>query len=149
MKKITTLTVLLLCVLTFVVGCGKKYIKTEGVTGTVTVDGEPVEGCNVYFIPADANGANGYARTDASGKYQLQTQQGQALAGTTPGKYKVRFDYQVSVDTGKTMEENGETIPVLDSKSAIAKKYNNENTSGYEVEVVPGANTFDFELTSK
>ena len=109
---------------------------------------QPQADVNVYFVPVDAGGSNGYAKTDENGFYKLQTLTGAAEAGTTPGKYKVKFDYQIREDDG-TMMENGQEIPKYKSVSGLAKKWNNEETSGVEVEVVPGDNTFDFEITSK
>ena len=86
---------------------------------------------------------------DESGNYKLQTMTGAANAGTTPGKYKVRFDARVGVDTGKTEMVSGKEVPIMDVKSVLPKKYNDVNTSGFEVEVKPGANTIDFDLKSK
>ena len=141
-------SLLALCLLGTFVGCGDKAIKTEGVTGTISIDGEPTADVNVYFIPVDSNGSSGYAKTDENGVYQLQTLAGAGNAGTTPGKYLVKFDYRIAVQNG-TMIENGEEKPTFDSVRAIADKWCDEKTSGVEVEVVPGANTFDFDLTSK
>ena len=148
MKKYCVLLVATLLVAVCVAGCGPKVTKTEGVTGTIKLDGQPQADVNVYFVPVDAGGSNGYAKTDENGFYKLQTLTGAAEAGTTPGKYKVKFDYQIREDDG-TMMENGEEIPKYKSVSGLAKKWNNEETSGVEVEVVPGDNTFDFEITSK
>ena len=57
-------SLLALCLLGTFVGCGDKAIKTEGVTGTISIDGEPTADVNVYFIPVDSNGSSGYAKTD-------------------------------------------------------------------------------------
>lgn len=130
------------------VGCGGKAIKTEGVTGTILIDGEPAADVNVYFIPADSTGSSGYAKTDEKGFYKLQTLTGAANAGTTPGKYLVKFDYRIAVENG-TMMQDGEEITTYDSVRAIEDKWCDERTSGVEVEVVPGSNTFDFDLTSR
>ncbi len=151
MRKSFALTLALVCAVTLLVGCGKKVVKTEGVTGTITLDGAPLADCNVYFLAAEkGSGAlDSFAKTDASGNYKLQTMTGAANAGTTPGKYKVRFDARVGVDTGKTEMVSGKEVPIMDVKSVLPKKYNDVKTSGFEVEVKPGANTIDFDLKSK
>ena len=148
-KKSFLLAIAPLFVLTLLVGCGPKVIKTDVVTGTIKVDGEPTGGVNVYFVPTTPEGSNGYAKTDDSGHYELQTLLGAANAGTTPGVYKVKFDYQIAVPDG-TMEENGQTIEKFKSVSKLDPKWNDQETSGVEVEVKAGvANVFDFEITSK
>ncbi len=151
MKKYAALIILVLCATTLFVGCGKKVVKTEGVTGKVTLDGAPLPNANVYFIPVDKNSGalDSFAKTGEDGTYKLQTLTGAANAGTTPGKYLVKFDAQEAVDTGKTQTVNGEEMPVLESKSILPKRYNDEKTSGFEVDVVAGSNTFDFDLESK
>ena len=148
-KKSLLLTIAPLFILALFVGCGKKTIKTDAVTGTVKLDGELQADVNVYFVPTTPDGNGGYAKTDAQGKYVLQTLLGEANAGTTPGVYKVKFDYQEAVPDG-TMEENGQTIDKFKSVSKLAKKWNDQETSGVEVEVKAGVeNVFDFEITSK
>ena len=148
MKKYCALLVATLLVAVFATGCGPKPIKTEGVTGTIKLDGTPQKDVNVYFIPVEQGGSSGYAKTDENGFYKLQTLLGAAEAGTTPGKYKVKFDYQIQIEDG-TMMENGQEIPKYKSQPGLAKKWTSEETSGVEVEVKPGDNTFDFEITSK
>ena len=53
MRKSFALTLALVCAVTLLVGCGKKVVKTEGVTGTITLDGAPLADCNVYFLAAE------------------------------------------------------------------------------------------------
>ena len=142
---------LLICVSLVFTGCGKKVVKTEGVVGKVTFDGQPLPNANVYFIPVDkGSGAlDSVGHTDENGAYKLQTLTGAANAGTTPGKYLVYFDAQKAVETGRTETVNGEEVPVKRVESILPKKYRSEKTSGYEVEVVPGPNEINFDLTSK
>ena len=94
MRKSFALTLALVCAVTLLVGCGKKVVKTEGVTGTITLDGAPLADCNVYFLAVEKGSGtlDSFAKTDASGNYKLQTMTGAANAGTTPGKYKVQAE---------------------------------------------------------
>jgi hypothetical protein len=141
-----TLILLVLCLAIIPCGCGKKTLKTEGVSGVITLDGQPLANATIHFIPADAEGSHSYGNTNESGEYKLQTLLGDADAGTTPGKYKIRIDCIEMYETGKTFEESGEEKPEMLSRSIIPAKYNDENTSGLEATVVKGANTFNFDL---
>ncbi len=69
-----------ICVL-FTVGCGGSADKGRGipVSGTVTMNGEPIEGANVTFLN---DTFAGFARTDASGRYRL-------VQGALPGTNKI------------------------------------------------------------
>ncbi len=127
--------------------CGGGPIKTEGVSGVVTYNGEPLPNATVHFIPADSTGSPSYGKTNEKGEYKLQTLLGAADAGTTPGKYKVKIDCLESFETGETIEVNGEEQPEMDVRSIIPATYNNEETSGLEADVVAGDNTFNFDLT--
>ena len=57
------------------------------VTGTVTLDGSPVQGATVTFRPDDSGGSGAFGMTDAEGKYTLNTSN--AVLGVKPGKYKI------------------------------------------------------------
>jgi len=62
--------------------CGKSNgIKTVNVSGTVYLDGKPVEGLEVHFLGKDFVG---FGTTAADGTYRL-------IRGTTPGENRVYF----------------------------------------------------------
>ncbi|MBR4104084.1 MAG: carboxypeptidase regulatory-like domain-containing protein [Thermoguttaceae bacterium] len=124
-----------------------KAIKTEGVTGVITYNGEPLADATVKFIPTDATGSQSYGKTNEKGEYKLQTLLGAADAGTTPGEYKVTVDCIETVETGNMIEENGEEKPETVAESLIPAKYNNAETSGLTATVAPGDNTINFDLT--
>jgi hypothetical protein len=70
------------------VGCGPN---TGHVSGTVTIDGQPLEKGVIVFVPADSDGEP--ARGDVlSGKYRLRM---------TPGKKKVQISAPGVVRDGK------------------------------------------------
>ncbi|MDD3590785.1 MAG: carboxypeptidase-like regulatory domain-containing protein [Thermoguttaceae bacterium] len=150
LNKKLSLVLILVALLTFVPACGGKKIKTEGVTGTVTLDGQPLPYATVYFIPAEGNGHEASGVTNENGEYKLQTLLGKADAGTTPGKYLVKFDCYEDYETGRTSkDEDGNDIPEIESRSIIPSRYNDPKTSGFEAEVASGSNRFDFDLRSK
>ena len=144
MKKFA-LGLVALAMLTVLPACSNA-IKTEGVTGVVTYNGEPLADATVKFIPTDGTGSQSYGKTNEKGEYKLQTLLGAADAGTTPGEYKVTVDCIETVETGKMIQENGEEKPETIAQSLIPAKYNNAETSGLTATVAPGDNKIDFAL---
>ncbi|MBP3531290.1 MAG: carboxypeptidase regulatory-like domain-containing protein [Thermoguttaceae bacterium] len=126
-----------------------KTIKTEGVTGVITYNGEPLADATVKFIPVDSTGSQSYGKTNEKGEYKLQTLLGAADAGTTPGEYKVTVDCIETVETGNMIEENGEEKEETIARSLIPAKYNNAETSGLTATVAPGDNTINFDLSDE
>ena len=124
-----------------------KAIKTEGVTGVITYNGEPLADATVKFIPTDATGSQSYGKTNEKGEYKLQTLLGAADAGTTPGSYKVTVDCVKSVPTGNTIQENGQEIEEMDVEYVLPQKFGAPETSGLTATVNPGDNTINFDLT--
>jgi hypothetical protein len=114
------------------------------VEGTVTLDGQPVDGGIIEFQPAD--GAPGTSRTTVhadikNGKYSLGGGNGPAA-----GSYKVAIHWlkktgrQVDVtgDAGNKQDETQECVPA---------RYNSQSTT--VVEIKSGTNTFNYELHSE
>ena len=145
-KKLLALCVALAVAVLFP-ACGKNVLKTEPVTGTITLDGAPLANCVVYFTP-NGEGSQGVGRTDDKGVYTLQTAQGAAGAGTTPGSYKVHFTCEEIVSP-EELDAEGNTIKEEVVKSVLPAKYNSAETSGFTADVVKGKNTIDFALESK
>jgi len=72
-----------------VLGCGDRKVKVSGV---VTLDGQPVEGAMVTFIPVDAGKSqNATGTADKDGVFQLTTTK--PNDGASPGEYKVTVVY--------------------------------------------------------
>jgi hypothetical protein len=94
-RKGTALT--LLVALAGLCGCGGAS-KVEGV---VTLDGTPVDGATVTFVPADDKGIPANGQTDSSGKFTLST-------GGKPGAR--RGDYKVTVVKVAPLSGNPETM---------------------------------------
>lgn len=123
----------------FLAGCGgppRASNATVPVSGTVTQNGQAVEGASVTFERVDGTrGAVG--RTDSSGRYSLTTFQ--AGDGAEPGEYRVTVvKYEVPE------HEEGETPPLV---SLIPEQYASVETSGLTATVQEqGENIFDFEL---
>lgn len=111
-------------------------------TGTVHLDGKPLEGALVTFYPqvSGAEAATGAAtsmgRTDADGKYELILDRN--TKGAQVGKHLVYIETLEEGGGGDYGNGRGEEVP---------KRYN--SASELNVEVTSGSNTIDFlDLTS-
>lgn len=111
---------------------------TVPVSGVLTLDGQPVEGATVMFVPAKGGlyaGGAAAGKTDGKGKYTLTTFK--PGDGAVPGTYTVVITLNVT-------DERGEV------KSLLPKRYADPRTSGLTVEVAKqGPNEFYFDLMSR
>lgn len=129
---------------------------TYRVTGTVTMQGKPVAGAVVTFVPTSNEGEAASAITGADGKYVLTTRQ--AGDGARPGEYRVKVNKQeeTTVDPSKmvknlTIEEEQKIYvenkkPRPPAKSLIPSKYLDESSSGLSHTVPKSSSTFDIEI---
>jgi len=92
-------------------GCGGKGDPSHvSMSGTVTLNGEPLADAQVTFIPTgDTQGIGAGAWTGPDGRYQLIDRRGQP--GTQPGTYKVTIS--------KRLMPDGSEIPADDKKPPI------------------------------
>jgi len=120
--------------LLFQVGCSQQGCQ---VTGTVTLDGQPLPDARVEFIPTSRSGriASGWTETD--GKYQLTTSK--SVSSVFPGQYRVKIT--TSVSTG-TSDADLKTTP-----EKAPAKYNKKTELERTVE--DGPNEMDFDLLSE
>ncbi|MCS7306512.1 MAG: carboxypeptidase-like regulatory domain-containing protein [Thermoguttaceae bacterium] len=128
--------VLLGGVLACLAGCGKKE-NLVSVSGTVLLDGKPLNGAVVTFHPVKG-GPTGHAKTDASGRFTVMTG---TLGGIKPGEYIV---------TVQKTEELTRTDPLAPEKPPALLtpvKYANVKTSPLKY-TAPGGPA-NFELSSK
>ena len=103
------------------------------VSGTVILDGVPVQGAGLEFI-GEAGGV-AYGKTDASGNYYMSF--GTSRTGAVVGKNRVRITANDKVTIGNKKYESTEVFP---------PKYNRD--SEQFVEVARGGNTIDFKCES-
>jgi len=119
------IVIALVCV--FLAGCGGG-IELGKVTGTVTVNGEPVEGATGEFQPVES-GSPSYGTTDDHGEYRLMYTADKA--GAIPGEHLVR------IAAAGVRDPN----PNADEAEGEGRQIGEEM-----VTVEPGSNSFDFEL---
>ena len=151
--RMTQLSLLSICVMTLNLGCSKSkgYETPETliqVTGKVVIDGEPLTGATMNFIPdKGTSGTGGFAITDETGEFEaLHYSQ---KAGLEPGTYKVTFS--------KLVMENGEPIqPGVDAADVAAveklpphlSRLNPDNHQ-YLLTVNQSEQTIEYKLSSK
>jgi len=128
---------------------------TYRVTGTVTLQGKPVAGAAITFVPT-GEGEAASAITDSEGKYALTTWE--AGDGARPGEYRVKVSKQEqkAVDPAKMVQnlsiEEEQKIyveskkPPPPSKRLIPSKYEDDQTSGLMHTVEKKPTTFDIKI---
>ncbi len=158
MSRILFVSVCCVCVL----GCGGGGAATAPVSGTVTLDGQPLSSVMVSFMP-NGGGPAASALTDASGKYSLVTA---GKKGAVLGKHTVKVttvvaavgmaagemksdsaEYKQKMMSGGGKDYYKAQSAAMAIKEVIPEKYNTKSTLSHEV--VSGNNTFDIAMTSK
>ena len=125
----------LLVALAALLGCGASQPTLSGI---VTLDGAPLAGANLSFIPV-GSGAGAAATTGTDGSYEVRTGSGEGLAAG---------DYIVTVSAnGPPVTRPGSDLP-LPGKLLTPKKYSTSQTSDLRASVQTGANELNFELKS-
>ena len=164
-------------VLFAVAGCGESNPSTAQVSGKVTLDGEPVEGALVLFIPDDPANKAATASSQSDGSYTLTTFE--AGDGAMPGSYKIKVSkkgledgghnpYGASPAESRTADEIEPMTPEEElaameaayspqdanpggrtqpAKNDLPAKYDDITTSGLTYTVTEGENNHDIELT--
>jgi hypothetical protein len=131
----------LLLMLPWTAGCGSGM---ASVSGSVTLDGQPVHGAPdlygvVSFIRESGGGASASGVVNESGHYTLATG---AQQGIEPGSYLVTVSIKKILPPEVA---GGQTRP----QQFSPMKYATPGESGFKAAVKPGGNTFDFALESK
>jgi hypothetical protein len=111
-------------------------------SGTVTYNGDPLEGATVIFAPETGLPATGI--TDANGRFTWNTR-GEPGAVVGPGKVAITAVEQLIVVEGR--EPTAQELANM-SRSLIPEKYGHPMTSELSAEVkADETNEFTFELT--
>ena len=130
-------------------GGGAGIEGTIAASGTVTYQGQPVEGAAVVFAP-EGQGRAASGLTDASGRFELTTLT--PGDGVLPGKFGVTIS-KTEVSGSMTEEESQAYVakhgepPKVTRKELLPAKYAAPATSGLTAEVAAGGkNEFTFDL---
>jgi hypothetical protein len=158
-----TLFLALSLLFSLVAGCGNNPFGTVKVSGTVTLDGKPIDGVTVMFLPTAEWAMQSSGQTVADGSFVLSTSGAEFGGGAQPGEYNVTF-------TKAEAEQDASAAPapslddVIDGKVPqsglyqppkmifiVPSKYGNPATSGIAPVKVEkgGKNHFEFRLSTQ
>lgn len=132
-----------------VMGCGEgapPAPKLEPVTGTVTLDGAPLERAVLSFLPKESTGQVAVGVTDATGKYEAEYPG--SLKGVPAGQYKVLITKLVT-PSGDPIPE-GKSAADVEAKDIIPAKYRRMDDLVNVVSIPAGGKAdLNFELKTK
>jgi hypothetical protein len=126
-------------------GCSK--MEVYPVTGTVTMDGQPLQSVHVFFYPESPEGMASRGTTDEQGNFELQTMD-LKHTGAIPGSHKVALRDVHFMREYKVDPASGATITVdIGEKSRISWDYSTQVNSPLNFIVEPGKeNRFDIKI---
>jgi hypothetical protein len=120
-------------------GCGSRSGSRVEVSGTVTLDGQSVDGGAIVFLPQGDGDRPKTGTAIENGKHAIPAERGPA-----PGKYRVEIRWQKP--TGKMIPSDDPPNLMEETRQVVPEKYNARSDLTRDVE--PGKNTFDFTLSS-
>jgi hypothetical protein len=118
----------------FLMGCSGDG--RRAVSGEVTLDGEPVNGGSIVFLPATGEGIKGAAEI-VGGKYVIPAEQ-----GLQPGSYRVEINW--SKPTGKQIPSGDPGMLMDERVEAIPAQFNKDST--LTAVITAGENKHNFPL---
>jgi hypothetical protein len=133
-------------------GCGVE----EGpeVAGHVTLDGQPLPGAEVQFLPADKDPTKPGAMvtTDEQGNFVIVPDEDTG-ATLPPGEYAVVISKQVTREGGNVPPEMKEDLEQMVAagmvRETLPARYSRESATTLKAEIKPEPNQLEFELKSK
>jgi hypothetical protein len=150
-------------VLVAVAGCGGGKSRTVPVEGVVTLDGQPLSGAMVHFLPQGTRGPAATGATGSDGSFKLTTYN--TGDGAVPGDYKIIITYkepdsgiqQVAPNDPKAMADAMKTFndssrkaqkTKAKTKSKVPDAYSKEETTTLK-QRVPADGPVKIDLNSK
>ncbi len=115
------------------------------VGGTITLDGQPLKGAVVTFLPE--SGSTSVGETDAEGRYTLQTY---SREGVSPGEFKVSVSYLLSTEgEPQSLADQGSMSPpasMLTAQEALRPEFADLGRTELRANVGPKGGQFDFDV---
>ncbi len=140
--------VLFLLVIACATGCNRSAFSLAPVSGTVTLDGKPLDNGVVSFQPLATNGDNSgpgsSARCDAEGRFTLQTQVVESEPGAVVGEHRVLIS---STGPAQAIDDSSDTDAVQQVE-LVPRRYNLETELTFTVPK-QGTDKANFALESK
>lgn len=133
-RSCLALAICLACFVSVLTGCGGDGRRS--VSGEVTLDGEPVDGGSIVFLPSGGEGGKGAAEI-VKGKYAIPTEQ-----GLPPGSYRVEIHWLKP--TGKQIPSGDPGMMTDERAEAIPAQYHSAST--LVAEITAGENKHNFHL---
>ena len=149
-------------------GCGKGGV--AAVEGVVTLDGAPLAGATVVFVPEGGTGVGGSAVTNAQGMFKVTAPSGTSALPAGTYKVTVAKEEAVAISYSEDASKNPtlamqETIKAAKEdtskkgmmgqvslpkgKSLVPGKYTNPKTTPFTVTVPPPDRQVKLEVVSK
>ena len=129
--------------LALLTGCGGDSLGRQPVTGTVNLDGAPLDRGTVNFHPLDATTKTSAGGPVTAGKFAFDRQQGLAT-----GKYRVTVNAPKPGTGGTVVDGAMPGDPVAPPVELIPPDWNTNSTQTVEVQG-SGKNEFNFDIKSK
>ncbi|WP_339736410.1 carboxypeptidase-like regulatory domain-containing protein [uncultured Gimesia sp.] len=146
--RIDSRSVLFFSLLILTAGCGGSinadYSKLDlvDVSGTVTLDGQPLSGATVAFEAGDGTFSSGVTNESGDFKLMFNSEQSGCLTGDKTVRIQFKGD---SENPDEESEEEGGTS--TQPQSIIPEQYNKKST--LKASVDSSHTTFEFDLKSK
>lgn len=126
----------IVCFSIVVAGCGARNERQRTlvrVSGTVTLNGEPVSGALVVYSPVTDGHPAAQGTTDENGTYRLTTFD--TNDGVPPGKYKILVTKKTMTNSMTAQESreyfstSGEAPPIPEFHNELPEQYSLHNTT--------------------
>jgi len=154
---------LIAMLITVVPACSESGPDLVPVTGTVTLDGQPLGFKNLYFSPVPGTpGLGSGGNTKADGSFELLAVVGGAvkdMKGALVGEYKVvvsepmfPIEEDLPVQGESSEPEVALGLPQAlprNAKGSIPAVYSNKDTTPLSAQIVSGANEVNLDLVSR
>lgn len=119
-------------------GCHQSVIQSSTLSGTITLNDQPIGHGSIRLSPLGQTGGTGGAAAIAEGQYQIQT------PGMVSGLYQVQI--YAERKTGRMLPSFDGRPPRPETVQYIPGRYH--RNSELEIELAPGRNLHDFHLES-
>ncbi|GHT26474.1 hypothetical protein FACS18942_03980 [Planctomycetales bacterium] len=146
MLKNTTFLSLFVILILFV-GCGKAGPAVNPVSGTVTLDGQPLTDASIRFTPK-GEGEAAAGSTNASGNLAGIKTLSTGTHGIVAGEYTVTISKMISKPSKRTytVPETGEVVKMTTSEEMVPKNFTLIEKSPVSVSIKKGENKLTLEF---